>query len=109
MFRAAIVVWTARGGDDFGLYGRVAAGGTFIPEEVRQLYRQRQMTPDVTPREMDVLSLVVDGLSNEEIAGRLDIAYEGVKRHVRHLFEKLGVTDRVNLVNEARRRGFSKR
>lgn len=85
----------------------VAGGGTFVPEAVKELYRQRQMMPNVTPREEEVLQLVVEGLGNDEIASRLGIASEGVKRHVHNLLAKFGVQSRVHLAGSAVRRGFA--
>lgn len=49
-------------------------------------------------RELQVLELVGEGKSNKEIAGQLAISDETVKTHLRHLFEKLGVSDRAQAV-----------
>jgi len=49
-------------------------------------------------RELQVLELVGEGKSNKEIASALEIAEETVKTHLRHLFEKLGVSDRAQAV-----------
>ncbi|MBQ3747666.1 MAG: response regulator transcription factor [Kiritimatiellae bacterium] len=87
---------------------RVAAGGTFIPDAVKDLYKQRQMTPNPTKREKEVLELVVKGLTNEQIAKTLDISYKAAKFHVGNLFMKLDVADRTKLVAVAIRRGFVK-
>ncbi len=87
---------------------RVAAGGRFVPASVQALYDRRRMMPDLTPRERDVLALAADGLTNEEIAARLGISYEGVKLHMKHMFVKLDVRDRVGLVTSALRHGFVK-
>lgn len=87
---------------------RVAEGGKYIPDAVRELYRNRQMTPELTPREESVLALVVKGLGNDEIASSLGISYQVVKYHVSQIFIKLGVRDRAQLVGEALRRGFAK-
>ena len=51
--------------------------------------------PSLTPRETEILSLVAEGLSNPEIAGRLCIGESTVKTHLLHVFEKLGVSDRT--------------
>jgi ATP/maltotriose-dependent transcriptional regulator MalT len=49
----------------------------------------------LTPREREVLRLAVEGLSNREIAGRLFISEVTVKVHLRHIYEKLGVRNRM--------------
>jgi len=52
----------------------------------------------ITPRELTVLKWVARGLSNLDIALRMDLAQSSVKTHVGHLLAKLGFTDRVQLV-----------
>lgn len=62
--------------------------------------RGRPPHPDVlTPRQWEVLALVREGLTNEEIALRLGISGDGVKFHVSEILGKLGVSSR----NEAAR------
>jgi NarL family two-component system response regulator LiaR len=53
---------------------------------------------DLTTRERDVLALLVKGLSNTEIAGRLIISQATVKGHVSNILGKLGVTSRTEAV-----------
>jgi LuxR family maltose regulon positive regulatory protein len=57
-------------------------------------------------RELEVLHLVARGDSNQEIAEVLVIALDTVKRHVTHIFEKLGVNNRVQAVARARALGL---
>jgi LuxR family maltose regulon positive regulatory protein len=60
----------------------------------------------LSERERQVLQLLAQGASNQEIAQQLVIAYDTVKRHVSHIFAKLGVTNRVQAVKQARDLGL---
>jgi LuxR family maltose regulon positive regulatory protein len=55
----------------------------------------------LSERERQVLQLLAQGRSNQEIAQALVIALDTVKRHVSHIFSKLGVTNRVQAVKQA--------
>lgn len=87
----------------------VHEGGKFVPDAVRERYRERALMEDITPAEMKVLELVVDGLSNDEIASKLSISRSGVKFHVSNLLSKLYARDRSQLVGAALIKGFVKR
>ena len=52
-------------------------------------------TVPLTPREMDVLRLLSQGLTNREIAGQLFVSVGTVKVHVERILSKLGVSDRT--------------
>jgi DNA-binding NarL/FixJ family response regulator len=60
----------------------------------------------LTQRESEILSLVVNGLSNRGIAGKLVIGDETVKTHLRSIYRKLGVSDRTGAVATALREGI---
>src|SRR3954468_14795586 len=60
----------------------------------------------LTQRESEILSLVVNGLSNKGVASRLVIGDETVKTHLRSIYRKLGVADRTGAVATALREGI---
>jgi DNA-binding NarL/FixJ family response regulator len=60
----------------------------------------------LSAREREVLRLVVDGASNDEIGGRLGISSRTVESHLRRLFERLGVASRTELAARALREGW---
>jgi DNA-binding NarL/FixJ family response regulator len=70
-----------------------------------KLMRQVRGTEQLTPRELEVLTLVARGLSNGEIARELFIGEATVKTHLLHVFDKLGVSDRTAAVTTAMQRG----
>ncbi len=55
----------------------------------------------LSERERQVLQLLAQGRSNQQIAQTLVIALDTVKRHVSHIFSKLGVSNRVQAVKQA--------
>ena len=68
--------------------------------------RGRPRHPDtLTPRQQEVLELLGEGLSNREIAERLDISTDGAKFHVSEIISRTGVTTRREAVEWMRRRG----
>lgn len=68
--------------------------------------RQNREQLDLSPREVEVLGLVSQGLSNQKIAERLKISAETVKSHIRHIMKKLVVSDRTQAAVKALKRGL---
>ena len=84
----------------------VAAGGTYLPAEVGNRLANRMNRPKMTTREMEVLTLLTCGRSNQEIGERLFITEATVKSHVNNLLRKLNVVDRTQAVVTALERGL---
>lgn len=84
----------------------VAAGDSYIPDEVRELYEIRSKEPELTPRENETLQLLASGKCNREIAAALGVSEDGAKIHLKHVFAKLGVKDRTGAIATALRRGL---
>lgn len=95
----------------------VAEGATWLDPEISQilLHPAKQTTvpagtqdeiPRLSPRELDILRLVTEGYTNDEIAGHLQCAEATIKTHLIHLFRKLGVHDRVSAAVAGLRRGI---
>ena len=79
-----------------------AIAGSLLRQVSRLSTRQpgRPRLDELTCRERELAQLIVEGLSNKEIASRLDISVATVKSHVHHILEKLGV-HRRSKVREA--------
>jgi DNA-binding NarL/FixJ family response regulator len=67
--------------------------------------RDRPAEIELTPREREVLGLVVDGLANKQIARRMGISEKTVKGHLTNLFQRIGVADRTQAALWAERTG----
>ena len=86
----------------------------FSADELLARVRLRLPTPieapeqpsDLTKRELQVLGLLVDGLSQKEIAAKLVISPKTVAAHIQHILGKLGVHSRTQAVAQAYRRGL---
>jgi NarL family two-component system response regulator LiaR len=78
---------------------------TLSPEATRALVNSksgpRSFDPDLTRREKQVLALIVDGLSNEEIADQLVISHATARHHVSACINKLGVKNRTQAASLA--------
>jgi len=84
----------------------VLAGHRVVPAGVAESLAERAYQSDLSPREHEVIQLVVDGLSNKLIADRLNLTEATVKTHLTHIFEKLGVEDRTQAAMAAVKRGI---
>lgn len=116
--RAGAVGWLSKDADAeaIGRALRSAADGqtTLDPAALSRLMTPAppetapETPPDgLTPREVEVLALIAEGLSNRQIARRLVVGEATVKTHVNHLFAKAGLRDRAQAVRYAYRHGLA--
>jgi len=77
-----------------------AMTGPFVPDQARI------EALGITPRELEVLQLIAEGLSNKEMAGRLFVSENTVKTHASRVFDKLGATRRTQAVQFAKSQGL---
>jgi two-component system, NarL family, response regulator LiaR len=94
----------------------VAEGATWLDPEVthalfhgepRDARDEHVAVPHLSPREQQILRLLVEGYSNDEIARNLKCAYPTVRTHLAHLYRKLGLDDRVSAAVYALRHGLT--
>ena len=84
-----------------------AGRATLSPEAAQALVETANQPPlpglDLTEREREVLALMVEGLNNTQIAGRLTVSPSTIKSHVSNVLSKLGVASRTEAVTLALR------
>jgi NarL family two-component system response regulator LiaR len=84
------------------------AGRTTLSPEVAEVIIQAAGQPpkpglDLTEREREVLALMIEGLNNTQIAGKLEVSPSTIKSHVSNILSKLGVASRTEAVTLALR------
>jgi DNA-binding NarL/FixJ family response regulator len=84
----------------------VYEGGSPLLPHVKALLDERASKPALTAREIEIISLVGEGLRNREIGRQLGVSEETVGVHLRNIFSKLDVGDRTAAVNVCLRRGI---
>jgi NarL family two-component system response regulator LiaR len=84
-----------------------AGRATLSPEAAQALVHAASQPPtpgnDLTEREREVLALMIEGLNNTQIAGKLTVSSSTVKSHVSNILSKLGVASRTEAVTLALR------
>ena len=89
---------------------RIAKALVTVVTRAREAKKEEnQFHEDLTDREMEVLHCIAEGLSNMDIAGRLNISEKTVKSHVSNILSKLYLTDRTQAAVYAWREGIVKK
>jgi DNA-binding NarL/FixJ family response regulator len=84
----------------------VHAGVRYLPPPVLKSLSERLPGSELSPRELDILRLIVKGLSNKQIASHLGITEGTVKWHVNIVLSRLNVSDRTQAAVAALHRGI---
>lgn len=87
--------------------GAYSGRATLSPEAAQSMVEnanQQPVGPDLTEREKEVLNLMIEGLNNTQIAGRLTVSPSTVKSHVSNILAKFGVVSRTEAVSYALRK-----
>ncbi len=82
------------------LLDRQTGGEMFEPSDISKV------SEPLSAREMEILTYITKGMSNKEIAARLDISHQTVKNHVTSILHKLGVNDRTQATLAAFKYGW---
>mgnify|MGYP000112009970 CR=1 FL=1 len=84
----------------------VAAGQKHIPSEIARALAEHGRGSELTSRELEVLQMIVKGLSNREIGNALGFSENTAKFHVKNILAKLQVSDRTEAATAALQRGI---
>ena len=84
----------------------VNAGRKYIPADIAEILSEHVGSEKLTATEVNVLQMIVGGMSNKEIGFALDISENTVKTHVQNIFGKIGVSDRTSAAGVAIKRGL---
>lgn len=84
----------------------VYEGKSWVPPSMALKLADRVSESELSPRELEVLQLMVNGKTNKEIGASLGIGEGTVKIHVNHLLKKLAVRGRTEAINTALKRGI---
>jgi DNA-binding NarL/FixJ family response regulator len=92
-----------------GALETVAGGGTYVDPRLRTALLSRQTTqrmPSLSKREREIMDLLAQGLTGEDVASQLFLSSETVKTHIRNAMAKLEAHTRVHAVAIALREGY---
>jgi DNA-binding CsgD family transcriptional regulator len=81
----------------------LAASGRQLPDQVDTLGRDAGLSP----REVEILALITQGLSNQQIVERLQLTINTLKSHIRSIYRKIRASSRSQAVAWAMQHGFA--
>jgi len=86
--------------------GAIVAGGTYYSSSVLSSATRPPLHSPLSPREREVLDLLLDGFSNKDIARRLELSVRTIETHRETIRRKLGAERMIDLVKQAVRFGL---
>ena len=89
---------TAEDAELLSVVRKVAAGERFISPEIKKMLKDNPPVPKLTPRQLEILSYMVRGLTNRNIAESLKISTDTVEEHVNLILAKLNAANRAEAV-----------
>lgn len=87
---------------------RVFNGDLVVPENILKMIEFRSPQNNLSPRQLEVLELLVKGFTNKDIGVALSISYTSVKTHLEAIYKRLGVANRQEACSTAIQRGIVK-
>jgi DNA-binding NarL/FixJ family response regulator len=87
---------------------RVAEGGSYVDPRLDRILLSPRATahvPQLSPREREIMHLMAEGMTAEQIAGQIIVSVETVRTHVRNVIRKLQARNRVHAIAIALERG----
>jgi two-component system NarL family response regulator len=84
----------------------VHAGNRYIPRRIASRLAERMTRSNLTARELEILKILIKGLTNKQIASALGISDNTVRNHINKIIEKLEVSDRTEASTTAIQRGI---
>jgi DNA-binding NarL/FixJ family response regulator len=91
-----------------GAIERIAAGGSYVDPRLDRILLSPRATaqlPQLSPREKEIMHLMAEGMTAEQIANQLSVSVETVRTHVRNVIRKLQARNRVHAIALALERG----
>ena len=84
----------------------VVAGGKYFSKEYEHYLKEYEAMEELSAQELNVLRLVAEGITSQQIANRLYVSVNTVEFHRRRIMRKLGVANMAELVRKAMEKGF---
>ena len=104
----AVVMKSDNTDELFAAINQVMAGGSYFSSNYRQACEQMEQYQTLSPREIEVLQLIADGLMTRDIAKRLFVSDNTIEFHRKRIMRKLAATNMAQLVKEGIARGYIK-